>query len=337
MLVHLIRYQKQQALFGVLLIGMSAFFSGCATSSAQSKAVWGRAEAKEIDINSKIAGRVVDLLVKEGDVVKKGQILARMDSREISAESKQAVAGEKALQAQLNQASANTTIKDQTSLSTVNVAKAHLAKAEANLDEAQSDYDRFAKLLAGNVVSEQTFKSYQTKYQVAVASKQEAEASVTEAEANVMQHQENIADEEALRSKIEQAAAAVDQTQVNLDETEIRAPFDGIITAKYVEVGAMISTGIPLVSIQDPNDNWINLKVPETDLAKYQVGTAVSMQGRDANLIVNGTIVDVSKKSEYATYRATSERDQKDIITFNVKIQVNSEKLRPGMQFHIAG
>ena len=132
-----------------------------------------------------------------------------------------------------------------------------------------------------------------------------------------------------------QAKAAVAEVEVALDETEIRAPFSGIITNKYVEQGAMISTGTPIVAIQDPLDNWVNIKVKETELSNYQLQQTLDLEGRDANLKLSGTVIDISKKPEFATYRATSERGDNDIITFNVKIQINSEKIRPGMRFKL--
>jgi len=310
--------------------------NGCSFNQSQAE-IWGRTEAREVDINSKIAGRVVELLVKEGDSVKKGQVLARIDNREIIAEVNQAKAGEKSISAQLNQAATNTGLQDQTLQAALTVAKAKLATAQSQLDLAESDFNRFSKLVDSGAISQQTFESYRSKYDVAIAARAEAQAGVISAEANLSQGKANRENEEVLRSKVAEASAQIEQTQVSLDETEIRAPFDGIITAKYVEVGAMISTGIPLVSIQDPKDNWVNIKVAETELSQYQIGKHIQLEGRDKELKVEGDIVDISKKAEYATYRATNERDKQDIITFNVKIQVDSEKIRPGMRFKLIG
>lgn len=315
---------------------LSIVLNGCSFNQTQAE-VWGRTEAREVDINSKIAGRVVELLVKEGDSVKKGQVLARIDNREIVAEVNQAKAGEKSISAQLNQATTNTSLQDQTLQAALTVAKAKLATAQSQLDLAESDFNRFSKLVDSGAISQQTFESYRSKYNVAMAAREEAQAGVISAEANLSQGKANRENEEVLRSKVAEASAQIEQTQVSLDETEIRAPFDGIITAKYVEVGAMISTGIPLVSIQDPKDNWINIKVAETDLSQYQIGKHIQLEGRDKALKVEGDIVDISKKAEYATYRATNERDKQDIITFNVKIQVDSDKIRPGMRFKLIG
>lgn len=257
-------------------------------SAEQVSDVWGQADATEVDLNPKVAGRLVKVLVKEGDVVKKGQLLAQIDSREQDAKTK-------ASEAQ------------------VEAAKAVALQAKASLDNTQTDYNRYSKLYSEGAVSESVFDAYKTKLKVAVATYNQAEQSVSAAQ-------------EALR-----------QNNINLGETDIFAPFDGIITTKYANEGAMMSTGMPIVAVQDPKDNWVNLKVKETELGEYKVGEKVTLQGRNKDLKIQGTIVDISKKPNFATFRATSERgDASDIIAFNVKIQTDSDKVRPGMRFKLA-
>lgn len=318
-------------LLSVVLIPVLA---GCGNGTATTE-MWGRVEAKEVDINSKIPGRVVSLLVKEGDKVSKGQLLAHIDNRDIVAQVNQAKANIHALDAQTAQAATVTVLQDQTSKATLNTAQAQLEKAQSDLALAESDYNRYNELLASGAISKQLFDTYRTKYQVAQAAYSQAQAGVTSAQAGLLQTDVNTANEETLHSKVAQAQAVLQQVEVSLDETEIRAPFDGIITAKYVEEGAMVSQGMPLVAIQDPLDNWVNLKVKETDLSHYSIQQQVKLQGRDSKLILDGLVVDISKKAEFATYRATNERGDNDIITFNVKIQVNSDKIRPGMRFKL--
>lgn len=318
----------------LLLFISAALLTGCG-SSAVAPEVWGRVEAKEVDINSKIPGRVVSLLVKEGDRVTKGQILAHIDNRDIVAQVNQSKANIKALDAQTAQATTVTALQDQTAKASLNTAQAQLEKAQSDLALAENDYNRFRELVASGAISKQLFDTYRTKYQVAQAAYSQAQAGLASAQAGLLQTNVNIANEDAMRSKVAQAQATLQQVEVSLDETEIRSPFDGIITAKYVEEGAMVSQGMPLVAIQDPLDNWVNLKVKETELSRYFVQQQVKMQGRDSKLVLDGTIVDISKKAEFATYRATNERGDNDIITFNVKIQVNSDKIRPGMRFKL--
>lgn len=312
--------------------------TGCGRTADADKMTWGRADAKEIDVNSKIAGRVVALYVKEGDTVKEGQVIARIDKRSLEAQKAEAEASIRALRAQQAQASVTTNMESGTTSSAVSQAQATADKARADLALSQADHDRYAELLAQGAVSRQTFDQYDTKYQTAQATYAQAQAAVNQAQAGTLQTDASRANEQALAMKLEQAEATLQNIEVSLDETEIRAPFDGVITEKYIEEGSMISNGTPLVAVQDPTDNWVDIKVPETELSKYAVGQQVKLIGRDDKTEVTGTITDISKKAEFATQRATSERgDETDIVSFNVKVQVDSDVLRPGMRFRLAG
>ncbi|SFL69858.1 HlyD family secretion protein [Pelosinus propionicus] len=325
---------KHQVAYILLVSLISIILGGCSTATV-AKEVWGRAEAKEVDVNSKIPGRVLTLMVKEGDHVTKGQILARIDSRDIAAKANEAQAAIKAVAAQVSQASTATSLQSQTAEATVDAAQAQLSKAASDLTLAETDYKRFKKLVESGSVSRQLYDTYNARYEAAQAGYALAETNVTKAQAGLLQVSMSKDTEETALRRMQQSQAALQFVEVALDETEIKAPFDGLITAKYVEEGAMVSIGMPIVAIQDSVDNWINVKVKETELDKYQVGQTVQLQGRDSAVKVQGTITDISKKAEFATYRSTNERDDNDIITFNVKIQVNSDILRPGMRFKL--
>ena len=328
---------KQFSVFGLLFIFAAMSLSGCAKQAVTTKTqeVWGRAEAKELDVNSKIAGRVLELLVKEGDTVKKGQVIARIDNRDLIAKASQAQAGIDALQAQLSQAGTLTSLQDRTVRESLNSSQAQLEKAEFDMNQSEKDYNRFKELFDQGAVAQQTLDNYQLKYQVAKSTYAQAKSAVAAAEASLLQNQINRDNEVAAKNKVAQAEASLREVQVYIDETQIVAPIDGIVTTKYVEAGEMVSTGTPIVAVQDPLDNWVNIKVKETELGKYKLQDTIQLVGRDDKLRLQGKIIDISKKPEFATYRATNERGDNDIITFNVKIQVNSDQVRPGMRFKI--
>ena len=306
-----------------IIILLTVFFVGCGNNSNEGD-IWGRADAKEIDINSKISGRVVELLVEEGQHVTKGQIIAKVDARDLNAQSANAQAGIAALEAQ-------TALQTGTTQAAVAQAKAALDSAQANLNMALADYERYDQLLQEGAVSRQVYDTYKTKYEVAKASFAQAQQGVEAANYNLKVNDVNM-------EKTNQAKASLRQVNVNLDETIIRAPFDGVITKKYVEVGSMLSTGTPVAAIQDPTDNWVDFKLPETELANYDVDQQVKVEARDGKTVLTGTIKDISQKSEFATRRANSERgDASDIISYNVKVQLDSDKVRPGMRFKLLG
>ena len=327
----------RQGLAMVLSVLLVLVSVGCG-SNAENKVEWGRADAKEIDVNSKIAGRVVELLVKEGDEVRAGQVIARIDKRDLEAKKAGYEANIAAIRAQQLQAASVTNMQTGTTQSALAAAQNAQKKASADLALAQADYERYSDLVASGAVSRQTFEQFQTKYEVAQATYEQAGASVRQAQAALGQRDVDVANEAATAKKLEQVQAALQEVEVSLDETEIRAPFDGVVTEKYVEEGSMVSNGTPLVAVQDPTDNWVDLKVPETQLEDFTVGQDITLVGRDGKTQVMGTITDISKKAEFATQRATSERgDASDIVSFNVKIQINSPVLRPGMRFRLAG
>lgn len=278
---------SKRCIVGVMLIAALAI-SGCdKKDNPNDSTVWGQADATEISVNTKIPGRLVDLYVQEGVRVHKGDVLAQVDAREVSAMNAAAKAK-------------------------ISAAKAARLQAEANLDQARRDLARYEELYRAGAISRSMYENLQSKCDILAAACEQAEANV------------------------EASTEAFNQSAVNVGETVITAPFDGIVTTKYVDAGAMVSTGMPIVGLQDPSKNWVNFKVKETDLDKYKLNSEVTLYGRNKDLQVKGTIVDISQKPNFATYRATSERgDDQDIITYNVKVQVNDPRIHPGMRFRM--
>lgn len=278
---------SKRCIVGVMLIAALAI-SGCdKKDNPDDSTIWGQADATEISINTKIPGRLVDLYVQEGVQVHKGDVLAQIDAREVSAMNAAAKAK-------------------------ISAAKAARLQAEANLDQARRDLARYEELYRAGAISRSMYENLQSKCDILAAACEQAEANV------------------------EASTEAFNQSAVNVGETVITAPFDGIVTTKYVDAGAMVSTGMPIVGLQDPSKNWVNFKVKETDLDKYKLNSEVTLYGRNKDLQVKGTIVDISQKPNFATYRATSERgDDQDIITYNVKVQVNDPRIHPGMRFRM--
>ena len=287
-----------------ILLAFAISILGCnSEKSAEEKITWGRADAKEINLTSKISGRVVKFNVAEGSRVNRGDIIAQIDQRDLLAQKSQIEAQIDATRAQKLQSQAN------------------LESAKSDLSLAKANFDRYEMLMNENAISRQLFEQYKTQYDVALSNYNRAQAATSQVD-----------------SSTSQAQATLEQIEIALDETEIRAPFDGIITEKFVEEGSIISQSTPIVAIQDPLDNWIDLKIPETELKDFRLNQRLEFLARDGETRIDGIVVDISRKAEFATQRATSDRDSdSDIITFNVKIQTDNEFVRPGMRFKLEG
>ena len=199
--------------------------------------------------NFQDTGRVLNLMVKEGDHVTKGQVIAHIDNRDIAAKANEAQAAIKAVAAQVSQASTATSLQSQTAQATVDAAQAQLNKAASDLALAETEYKRFKKLVESGSVSRQLYDTYNARYEAAQAGYALAESNVAKAQAGLLQISMSKNSEETAQSRMQQSQAALQFVEVALDKTEIKAPFDGLITAKYVEEGAMVSMGMPLETV----------------------------------------------------------------------------------------
>jgi len=318
-----------------LMAGLSIFFWQTHRAKADVTGNWGMASAKELNINSKVAGRVVELCVAEGDYVEKGQVIARIDTDTQKAQQRQAQASLAAQYAQLQQVVIASQSAAGTLEANLRAAEARVGQAQTGVNLAAREERRYRQLLSAEAVSQATYDTYRSKYEEAEAVLAAAQADVSSAQAALLKNQENKSLEQAAREQAEALQGQLDEVNVSLSETEIRAPFSGIITQKYVEEGALISGAVPLYALQDAQDNWVDFKVKETELAGFAVGDQVMMLGRDGEVQLKGTVESIRRKGDFATQKATSERGDVDMMSFNVKVRTNDERIWPGMRFRL--
>ena len=177
---------KKSKILTALLLASAILNSGCSlTAPPREQAVlWGQADATEVDVNTKVPGRLVEVYVKEGSLVRKGDRLAQIDAREQNT----LYAAAKAK---------------------VEAAKAACIQAQANLEQAQRDINRYEELYQRGAVSQATYESYRSRRDVLAAVYEQSEATL-------------MANEEAMK-----------QSGINLGEPMLYAPFNGIVPTKY--------------------------------------------------------------------------------------------------------
>lgn len=322
---------KLLALFIPVFLLLAGCSAGLVGVNAPSEPPSGMVEAKEVDVNTKIPGRVIKILVKEGDTVKAGQLIAQIDSKDLIAKEKQLQAQIAAAKAQISLARVSTLLQDKSSSSSLELAHAKLAEAQAQADLMQKSYDRMQKLYEETAISKQQIDDITAKADTAQAMVAQARASVSAAEASRLQVQVGQENVVSAQAKYDQAIAALEEVQVNLAETQIKSPCNGTVTSLITDEGELVSSGMPLLTVTDYTDNWVNLKVPETKIQalvlhqKLEV-SAQSIPGKT----FAGEIIDINRKPNFATNRATNDRGEKDIISYNVKIRLNNPGLHPG-------
>lgn len=271
--------------------------------------VQGNIKTEETDLNSKIAGIVDQVLVKEGQEVKKGDTLVVISSENIAAKKRQAEAAAAAAQAQYEKA--------------LNGARSQeVAQAKAGFDLAEKTYQRIKTLYEQEAVSANTYDQAFAQY---TAAKETYEMAQQGARAE---------DKAAAAALLAQAEAATAEVQSYLDDTVIKAPADGIVTALNVNEGELVSTGMPLATLTSKETPYVEINVKETDLGRVHLGEEVELViAAYPDDTFRGKIVNVNRKPDFATKRATNNNGDFDVLSYGVKIElVGVDKdIYPGM------
>ncbi|HMG36941.1 MAG TPA: efflux RND transporter periplasmic adaptor subunit [Blastocatellia bacterium] len=303
---------------------------------------------KFYNLTAEVPGRVEQIYVSEGDPVRKGQPLVRVDPT-------QSTFGVQAGEASVRVAQADAA-NQQVALSqaenNVNQAKANLASAEADLERYKSDlqyteseYKRYQALVETGVVTKSQFDNAKSRYE-------QAKAVVTSQVARINQLKVLVKDSElgvdrakaALHSaqeRVSQGQASLNQQTDTLKKTTRYSPIDGVVSSLPVKVGeyalASFST-TPLLTVADMSQINAEIQVDETDIADVQVGQkakvkvdALGDKEIDGEVIEKGASA-ITRSGQTIT-ATTNTQEAKDFL---VKIKLNPtpeirEKLRPGM------
>lgn len=215
-------------------------------------------------VSSKMAGRVMELMVKEGDKVAKGQVIARIDTRDYLAAQDQAWAALAASQAKLAELKAGSRAQE------IQQAQAVVEQAAANLANAEKNWQRIIQLYESGAVSAHQRDAADTERTVAQAALTAAQERLSLVMAG--NREETVAMAEA---QVKQAQAVVETSKINLVNTEIAAPTDGVVAQKSINAGEMVAAGQPMVTLTDLGDTWINARIEETKIGRIKIGQPV--------------------------------------------------------------
>ena len=289
----------------------------------QKEMIMGESDANEYRVSNMVPGHIDILYVSEGDMVRAGDTLAHISSRQVDAKMVQAKAARSAASAQSRKAKGGA--RDQQ----VQMAYQVWQKAKAAEEVYKKSYDRVKGLYDKGVVSAQQFDEVNAKYRAAKADCAAAEQQYLMAREGAQRE-----DIDAAAALVNRAGGAVAEVQSYLDDSYLIAPVDGEVVELFAKLGDLVGTGSPVASILDNSDNWFNFSIREDLLKDIHVGETVKVK---IPALGDGTytcnVRKVQAMASYATWRATKTLGQYDVKSFDVKVvpQENIENLRPGM------
>ena len=275
-----------------------------------------------VNVGANAFGKIVKLCVKEGDRVRRGQMLAQLENI-------QSAADVEASRASLTAAEADYTA----GLETLNTNLADLKRAEADLEQKHQDWKRAEQLYNEQLIARKEYDAAKNIYEAALS-------GVTQAKARIAQ---STAAAEAYKRRIAvQKANLVHNTDV-LSKTEYRAPFDGVVTnlpvreGETVVVGIQNSPGSTLMTLADSSVITAELKVDETDIVTVKLGqpAEVSIDAVPKKKF-KGVVTEIGnnallRSTGVATSQSTGGTQEAKDFKVVVTLQEVPENLRPGL------
>ncbi|WP_333860540.1 HlyD family secretion protein [Clostridium sp.] len=299
--------------------------------------VQGNIETKEININSKVAGKITAINIDEGDSIKSGQVLITIDNSSLVAKEAQSKAQIDAATGQMKAAeAAKSTAQAQLQKAQNGARPEEIDEAKAQYDLAKATYDRVNELYSKGYATKEDLDKTQTSMDVAENQYNIAKDGSRPEDIAALQAQVNQADAtiQGYQAQIKQAESGQDEVQSYIADTTITAPADGIVNQLNVEVGELVSTGMPLLVMTNTIAPWIECNVKETDLSKVKLNGEVSIKlSSYPNQQFKGKIVRINKDADFAVKRATNDNGEFDILSYGVKVElINMNKpLHAGM------
>ena len=260
------------ALFAVLVVGgyyaWQRFSNGGLPDNIASGN--GRIEATEIDISTKTAGRIQDILVNEGDFVEAGQMLARMDTEQLEARRRQA-------EAQLRRAvigvdTANSLVKQREAEHAAAVAV--VAQREAEADAAQTKLTRSEQLRKSNTISQQILDDDRAAAQGAKAAVAAAQAQLAAAEAAITSSKAQVVDAEAA---VDAARAEIESIDADITDSVLKSPREGRVQYKVAQPGEVLAAGGRVLNIVDLSDVYMTFFLPTDQAGRVPMGAEVRL------------------------------------------------------------
>ncbi len=281
----------------------------------------GRLEATEIDISTKLAGRIKDIQVDEGDFVKAGQVLAHMQIDVLEAQLAEA-------QAQYNRSltaksSAYAEIKLRES--NVEAAKATVIQRKSEFDAADKRFLRTEELVKRNAISRQQLDDDKAAMRSSEAAILAAQAQVAAAQAAVEAAKSQAIGAEAA---VKAAQATINRIQADIDDSQLVAPRDGRVQYRIAQPGEVLGAGGKILNLIDLSDVYMTFFLPEAEAGRLTIGSEAHII-IDAlpKYVIPARVTFVASAAQF-TPKTVETANERQKLMFRVKAQIDKELLQ---------
>lgn len=286
----------------------------------------GRIEATEVDIATKIAGRIDTILVSEGQFVRQGEVLAKMDTRVLNEQRQEAIAQIK--EAESAVAAARALLEQRQS--EMRAAQAVVKQRDAELASVSKRHTRSQTLSTRGAVSAQQLDDDRAAAESARAALESARAQVSASNAAIEAARTNIIQ---AQTRVEAAQATERRIQADIDDSELKAPRDGRVQYRVAEPGEVLAAGGRVLNMVDLSDVYMTFFLPTEQAGLLKIGGEARLVLDAApDLRVPATISFVASVAQF-TPKTVETRDERLKLMFRVKARIPQELLQQHLEY----
>jgi HlyD family secretion protein len=307
----------------ILVVVVLISVIGWIVMKPEAEVIQGEVEANEVRVSGKLAGRIAQLYVEEGDSVQAGDTLVLFNSPELMAKLSQAEAAEAAARAQELKAQKGARQE------LIQAAYELWQKALIGEDIARKSYERVKQLFENGVIAAQKFDEAEAQYKAALSTTKAAKINYDMAK-NGAEREDKL----AARALVDRAKGAVSEVEAYLPETMLTAPISGEVADIYPKVGELVGQGAPVMTLVDLKHCWITFNIREDQLAGMKTGQLIKASIPALGLEpATFKVSYIKAMGSYATWKATKTTGEYDRKTFEVRAKPVQpiDGLRPGM------
>ena len=320
--------KNRQTVLKIAVIALVAIFTIGAAGyklygrSEQGITATGTIEVTKTDITSKVGGYLIELKVREGDAVNKGNLVAMIDRPDLKAQLWRDEAALSKARAQLRDLEQGARSQE------LQEAAANLAAAKSQAVKAQSDFNRYSTLFREGAISTQQLDASRSAHEVAANALTAAQSRYSLLLSG--NRPETIV---AQRLEVERSEAVLAASRTQVADLEVNSPLAGRVLSKNYERGEYVNAGAAIATIGDMNDCWVKIYVSTEQLGKIRLGQAASVK-IDAypDKTFRGEIKEISQNAEYTPRQSITQRERANMV-FAVKVKLDNpaETMKPGL------
>jgi multidrug resistance efflux pump len=339
----------KRALFLVIIVAAGAGAYAYVNRRPAALILTGIVTTNDVIVSPQIAGQIGQLLVNEGDQVRRDQLVAVITPDELKAETAYYAQNVEGLSSQVRESEATLRFQQRQTAdqiaqaeSTLAASEAQVKAAAADLQNAHSTYGRTQTLAEQRIASPQELDQARAAFDAAQAKLDSLRKQVDAQRATVALARANADQVAARRSQVQtnqhlQAAASAQRAKadVRLRYTEIKAPIDGIVDVRAVRAGEYVNPGQPVVTLINPDDLWVRVDVEETYIDRVRLGDTLTVR-LPSGVERAGRVFYRGADASFATQRDVS-RTKRDIKTFEIRLRVDNSdrRLAVGMTAYV--